>query len=399
MFEKINKSFLHFFNIYGEESKFNNGKKGVVFVFYFLISILFTPILYFISILLISKLLKNTNNPFNEFIFSKNQLNISNNLNLQNTNKFIFIGDEKNISDLDLFLLSFLTPFDNLYTLYKSFLSKRLRNNDFRVIKLIGIHNFISKIFLFTKGYISYNDHSHYNYLIFLISKDLCVKSIYIQHAPVTKKFPKLYHSMNFIFSEDSLSKYSINDRNSIINKYKLISDIRFWNLKNKNLSKKKLDFLICPNKLDDLDDVFKLYDYLEKNNFSAIIRLHPADKRIIPFSYRESKNNNLYDDINCVKNVITNESSIPLQSIFLKIKTIKYKFIQIEGIKSNDVYGFLYSGLIKKEFNKKNTDLILSLQKDVSYFQDNKKLKFYIGDVSKKNIHKKTIENEILNI
>jgi hypothetical protein len=204
---------------------------------------------------------------------------------------------------------------------------------------------------------------------------------------------------MNFIFSEDSLSKYSINDRNSIINKYKLISDIRFWNLKNKNLSKKKHDFLICPNKLDDLDDVFKLYDYLEKNNFSSIIRLHPADKRIIPFSYRESKNNNLYDDINCVKNVITNESSIPLQSIFLKIKTIKYKFIQIEGIKSNDVYGFLDSGLIKKEFNKKNTDLILSLQRDVSYFQDNKKLKFYIGDISKKNIHKKTIENEILNI
>ena len=120
MFEKINKSFLHFFNIYGEESKFNNGKKGVVFVFYFLISILFTPILYFISILLISKLLKNTNNPFNEFIFSKNQLNISNNLNLQNTNKFIFIGDEKNISDLDLFLLSFLTPFDNLYTGYEA---------------------------------------------------------------------------------------------------------------------------------------------------------------------------------------------------------------------------------------------------------------------------------------
>lgn len=398
MFETIKKSFTFYFKIYGKESKFNRGGNGFYLIVHAFINITCFLLFYPLSKLIFNNLI-NTEEKYIEFIFTKNQLDISNSLKLSLTSKIIFNfknSYQNNISNLQLFILSFLSPLKSLLVCLKSFSVKELRANDIRIIKLIGLYNLVTNLSYGKNVYISYNDHSHYNYLIYLVLKKRNLKSIYIQHAPVTFKFPTLYHDVNFLFSEDSKMKYQ--SKKITTKKNILISDIRFWNLK-KTEQKPVFDVLICANKIDDLNSVCELYDFLYSNNIKVIIRLHPADFRFINSKYLISNNKHLIDDLNLVKTVITNESSVPLESIFLGIRTIKFKFDQITGVKSNDVYGFIKNELIRKEYKNKDLNLLSVLNANISKVQNSKNLKYYIGDIKNKKNHKKLIQNEILNI
>jgi len=347
--------------------------------------------------------IKNLNIQFKsdiiEVIFSKNQLKSSDALEINNSFKLLFgvkslKTNETYISDLILIKLS-LKFSDEIYNTLKIIKSDALLiKNSFRVIKLVVLNEIFKSInFNNVKTIIQYNDHSPYNLMTFEYFKSIGIKTVYCQHAPVSYKFPRLYHDLNLLFSEDSKEKYEKKGPSS--KELMIIGDIRFWNInvKKKNTNKKNIiTALICFNKLDCIRSVKDCVNFLNSNNIDVILRKHPSDNIQIEGNKHTiiSTNANIYDDLALCDIVITNESATPLESIFLHIPTYIYRFKPRKGtIAVFDNYSFMKKGLILQDFILLENLLKAILNYDLVY--EKNKLNYFIGPVSQKtNILKK---------
>lgn len=347
--------------------------------------------------------IKNPNIQFEsniiEVIFSKNQLKCSDALEVNNSSKLLygvrsFKKNETYISDLILLKLSlkFSKEIYNTLKMIKS--DVLLMKNSFRVIKLVVIEEIFKSInFNSVKTIIQYNDHSPYNLMTFEYFKSISIKTVYCQHAPVSYKFPRLYHDLNLLFSEDSKEKYE--KKGSSSKELMIIGDIRFWNImvKKKNTNKKnKTIALICFNKLDCVNSVKECANFLNFNNIHVIIRKHPADDiQIEGNEYTTiSTNTDIFDDLALCDIAITNESAIPLESIFLDIPTYIFRFKPRKATSAVfDNYSFMKKGLILKDFILFENLLKAILNSESVY--DKNKLNYFIGPVvQKKDILKK---------
>ena len=347
--------------------------------------------------------IKNPNIQFEfniiEVIFSKNQLKCSNALEVNNSSKLLcgvrsFKKNETYISDLILLKLSlkFSKEIYNTLKMIKS--DVLLKKNSFRVIKLVVLEEIFKSInFNSVKTIIQYNDHSPYNLMTFEYFKSIGIKTVYCQHAPVSYKFPRLYHDLNLLFSEDSKEKYE--KKGSSSKELMIIGDIRFWNImvKKKNTNKKnKTIALICFNKLDCVNSVKECANFLNFNNIDVIIRKHPRDDIQIEDNEHTSisTNTDIFDDLALCDIAITNESAIPLESIFLDIPTYIFRFKPRKGTGPVfDNYSFMKKGLIKQDFILFENLLKAILNSELVYNKN--KLHHFIGPVlQKKDILKK---------
>ena len=334
-----------------------------------------------------------------EVIFSKNQLKCSNALDVDNSSKLLFgvksfKKNETYISDLILlkFSLKFSKEIYNTLKMIKSDIL--LKKNSFRVIKLVVIEEIFKSInFNSVKTIIQYNDHSPYNLMTFEYFKSISIKTVYCQHAPVSYKFPRLYHDLNLLFSEDSKEKYE--KKGTSTKELIIVGDIRFWNImvkKKKPNKKNKTIALICFNKLDCVNSVKECANFLNFNNINVIIRKHPADD--IQMEGNEhttiSTNTDIFDDLAICDIVITNESAIPLESIFLDIPTYIFRFKPRKATSAVfDNYSFMKKGLIKQDFISLENLLNAILNSELVYNKN--KLQHFIGPIlQKKDILKK---------
>lgn len=347
--------------------------------------------------------IKNPNIQFEsniiEVIFTKNQLKCSDALKVNNSSKLLFgvKSFEKNetyISNLILLKLSIKFS-EKIYNILKTIKSDALlKKNSFRVIKLVVLEEIFKSInFNNVKNIIQYNDHSSYNLMTFEYFKSIGVKTVYCQHAPVSSKFPRLYHDLNLLFSEDSKEKYE--KKGSSSKELLIIGDIRLWDIsfKKKNTNKKnKITALICFNKLDCISSVKKCANFLNSNNIDVIIRKHPADNMQISGNEHTtiSANTNIFDDFALCDIAITNESAIPLESIFLDIPTYIFRFKPRKGtIPIFDNYSFISKGLILQDFILLENLLKAILNSELVYNKN--KLHHFIGPVlQKKGVLKK---------
>ena len=278
---------------------------------------------------------------------------------------------------------------------------KLLKGNDFlerntlRIIKSVGFSFYYKLILKRASVLIKFNDHGCYAVLLHDMAKDAGLKTVYIQHAPVSTRFPPLHHDLNVLFSEDSREKYRI-ERPDV--KTIVLSDLRFDpNLKLPQPNYKHV--LVCPNKLDDFDVVVEVCNVLVDKGFQVVLRPHPADKRFAEkvhdksFTFALSTSDSVWEDIGKAGCVLTNESAVTIEAIYAG--RLCYKCAMFS--ESIDNYGFLEKGLLGKEYY--NIDELVRDIERQQCFQDPSKLSIWLGEVDQIGSHIKLLKNEVFNL
>lgn len=355
--------------------KMGRSNNFLVFTSVFITSILLSPFYSLINYYLHSYVSKYKFENSTSFCFTVNHMTVVDKLR-ESSYKNVNVGiGESYFSNRILFLFLF-NNYNLLPNLWTILIHKHLRFNVIKALKTIAISNLFEVIFKNNciKNVIQFNDHGPLNFDLYRQSKLHKAKSIYIQHAPVTKEFPALYHDVNILFSQDSLDKYCI-EKSEI--KVILNRDFRFPKVIKKK-SKNPLKIVLCPNVLDIKGEVINTYEVFKNAGYYVLLRKHPADRRSFPASFNLSDNIVIWDDLIDSQFVITNESAVTLEGLYINCLCYKY----IGWSDSIDAYGFVSKGLIKEEIKDQNA--LLSAIQSKKITTDISKLTYFIGDQTK---------------
>jgi hypothetical protein len=267
-----------------------------------------------------------------------------------------------------LFLPFFLLKFFNLS---KEYQSKVLRNFSkyFFILGVLFWWIFLLKILKIKSIFFS-NDHLVYHRVLRMAAHINKIPTIYIQHAAVTDKFPKLEFEFSLLEGRDSFYKYSLKKHNS---KIKLIGMPRFDKFYHRiNYGKKIESIGICTNILDKENDIINICKTLtifckEKLKLPIYIRPHPRDTRnnfyqkiskLYKVKLSDPIKENSFEFLSRVDLIIAGDSSIHLEAVLMNVYPLYYSVV------GKDYYGFLKNGLIKDSFNKANLqDLCLKIK------------------------------------
>jgi hypothetical protein len=303
--------------------------------------------------------------PYIDFTFSKTYVNDSNNM-LHIPSYMLFLSA---LSNAGRFLSSIDENKDDLIQL----------KNRVKLFKLAGYEYSFNRILPHVKVAVKYNDHIFNNMLLFDCCQQHQVRTVYIQHAPVTELMPPLHHDLNVLFSADSREKYKVLDASKEVFEF---VDVRL--LKSKEFIKQsnpREDYiLIATNLLDDLNLIYELIHHL-RINYTIYLRPHPRDKRSLDVwnnypNVHIRRHTNIWEDMNDCSIVICNQSGVPLEAIYYNRLVYKAAFLS----DPLDAYSFVANGLLTKEYNNMD-EMIRAIQnREVAY--DQKKLPYYIGDV-----------------
>ena len=246
------------------------------------------------------------------------------------------------------------------------------------------VYNYLISLLPIPKYYIHLNDLSPLGLMLKDYYESLDSKSIYIQHASVTSRFPSLSSDINLLFSDDSLSKY----KNKFNKKFFLLNDLRYVDRK---ISNKKLSnnfyILIAFNKRDELSQIKKVIRFLDRksNVKNIILRPHPDDNRNLNFFNNQVKvkisDSSLENDLLKSNLILVNESNVILDALAFGCGLIKCSFFG----QDIDNYGFVKNNLVQYDCKS-----LLSFKKLLktnipNNFKSKKmNLKYYVGDLSK---------------
>lgn len=394
------KSFKYYFSLYGSLPSFDKG----LGLFFFPMSFIFLITGILVSPLLLVQffLLKKRKSKYKivEFVFSKNQLKVSKQFNIKNSLFINCITKDKIrtnnliVSNKKLLFISVLNGVEVFFTLFKALNNRKLRSNSIRLIKIIALSKIAKYHLSGSKLLLQYNDHSPYNVLLYRIAKNNTLNTMYVQHAPVSFKFPPLYHDLNILFSEDSFIKYKQTTGNEILKKNILkLFDFRLPD--KKTLPKRQSEYiLLCINKLDNLKEVNYSLEKLVEDGFSVKLRPHPADKRNFKFNDKviiTKKGDSIWKDLSLAKAVIVNESAVPLESLFYDIPTYKLSKLSEDII---DNYGFVERELLLKDY--KSIEEIIKDIKAEKIVWDRSQITHFIGNIDDKENCLKKMKEEI---
>lgn len=327
--------------------------------------------------------------PVLQIILTRNQFNISKALEISQNQVFFERCYSKNPSvsfysrkKLLAFLFNHPRAILQELSIQEDYL---LKENWIRIIKLLWIKSVLIEILERSKSIkylINYNDHSPYNVMIHQVGSKYNITTIYIQHANVSKKFPPLYHDINLLFNQKSLDTYR--SVGKISNKVELIGDVRLKYLKEFKSKPIHKRVLICTNKLDDVRDVIDFSKSLKKNGYNPIIRPHPSDKRWRFIRKVDiSINRSVKEDLEEASFLVTNESAIIIESIYVNVLCYLYQFKNAKNTPQVfDNYGFIHEGLIKKKLT--NFEELLSLMKNKKNLVNYELIDDYIGSITK---------------
>lgn len=201
------------------------------------------------------------------------------------------------------------------------------------------------------------NDHVLITRCLIELTEKHHIKSLYVQHASVTKKFPPLRFDYSFLDGLESYEKYKVvgNMRGHIF----LSGSPRFDAFHNYQVGNRKYDIGIALNELDSEDQALELCLYLKKK-LSSVIIVRPHPGMLVPnnllfheekftkhgFSVSDPKNDLSYVFLSSIKVMVANESGIHLDAALMGIPSLLYNF---SGNDVMDWYSYIKKGLIKK--------------------------------------------------
>ena len=240
-----------------------------------------------------------------------------------------------------------------------------------------------------------YNDHTPYCISAMDYFKSRNAKTVYIQHAPVGPNFPPLRWDLSILYSQRYVDIYrDINLRRGLSwneERIQIVGDFRLDKLKSVRRDVSKIHrVLLAYNELDKLEMIEHTFHSLTKLGLVVNIRSHPLDKRKVTFA-RVSETS-LEEDLRLNDAVVCNESAIALEAAFCGLFVYKASFWS----KPLDNYGFIASGLIRKEF-KDLKSLVNAVSANRNYI-DNSKIEYFTGMESGIGKNVKTLIYEILN-
>jgi len=251
------------------------------------------------------------------------------------------------------------------------------------------------------------NDHFTINRCLLEAANGLCIKTLYVQHASVTEKFPPLHFTYSFL---DGIESYE---------KYKMIGDIRgqvfltgsprFDELLSYTGVTKEYVIGVALNMLDNCDKVLELCNYLKSNvSEKIIVRPHPrmgdefnpllfeSNGIAISNSVQESS----FAFLSKIEYLIANESSIHLDAAMIGVPSLLFNFSDNE---IRDWYSYIKKGLIKvccdyedvvNHLNSKPNLPITSIRYYVASFQTSKE--GHLGEMIAEFIKKTLCESDL---
>lgn len=193
------------------------------------------------------------------------------------------------------------------------------------------------------------NDHSVINRCMIELAEKRGIKTVYVQHASVTEKFPPLNFTYSFLDGKDSYNKYHAvgNMRGNVF----ISGSPRFDVISNFRNKEKIYDVGIAMNMMDDVEKVLNLCRYLAMHySRKIIVRPHPRMKLNATFFEKEGfevsypNGESSFDFLAKVKIMIANESGIHLDAALIEVPSVLYNF---SGKEILDWYSFLKNGLM----------------------------------------------------
>ena len=183
---------------------------------------------------------------------------------------------------------------------------------------------------------------------------DSNVRTVYVQHAAVTDKFPPLISSYSFLDGEDSFEKYKLNKR--VSSDVYIIGGARFDLAKPSNDKDESKSIGIALT----LRDERRCWEQLIKsilNNFpdyKVILRPHPRMEKSgikqfcnsMNIMYSDPLKENSFYFLDHIGLLIANETSTHLDAMIMHRPTILYSGLSTSGLR--DHYGMIKKGLLK---------------------------------------------------
>lgn len=200
------------------------------------------------------------------------------------------------------------------------------------------------------------------------------IKTLYVQHASVTKDFPTLPISYSFLDGKESFDKY--NHGEEMKGMFFLSGGARFDIFYKYKNEEKKYDVGIALNALDDMEKVSKLCKYIKKNYSSNII-VRPHVSLLINKRFKKdffiSQGIDISDSLkepSCVflskiKKMIAGESAIHLDAAIMDVPSIVYNMSDRNEIL--DIYSYVKTGLARSYNSLEDLVTALSLDNNIS--------------------------------
>ena len=193
------------------------------------------------------------------------------------------------------------------------------------------------------------NDHSIENRCLIELAEIKGIKTVYVQHASITEKFPPLHFTYSFLDGMDSFNKYAaIGDiqghvivcgspRFDVVAQYRNINKI--------------YDVGIALNEMDNIEEVHSLCVYIHDNySLKLAVRPHPrmrinrGDFENKGIAFSDSKSESSFSFLSKIKILIANESSIHLDAALIGTPSVLFNF---SGRDTVDWYSYLKNGLM----------------------------------------------------
>ncbi|MCH8493990.1 MAG: hypothetical protein LAT53_12265 [Idiomarina sp.] len=229
------------------------------------------------------------------------------------------------------------------------------------------------------------NDHNPEHRVANLAANDLGIKTIYVQHAAVSRKFPSLEFDYAFLdgkFSESiyneiltSWKRLRLTNKNTVIHKVGNLKRIR------KSNSGPYIGF--APPLNFPIEDAKALAQKFKVHNLKVAIRFHPREQKTVKnmimnvfiqnkivFFLSENYEHSLGQFFDMCNSLISRESSILLDSSLSDTLTINWSRSNSENF---DYYEFIKTNLC---YHCDSIDDIFSILKESNY-ADSEKFKF----------------------
>jgi hypothetical protein len=232
------------------------------------------------------------------------------------------------------------------------------------------------------------NDHLVWHRTLRMAAQKNSIPVVYIQHASVTEKFPKLEFDLSLLEGRDALDKYSKKGVNGEVALIGMPKFDKYYSKINHSKSVKSIGF--CTNIHDDESFIEKLC-FEMKSAFSEkiiILRPHPGDQRFsfyqnlidkFKIEFSDWKTENPFEFLQKVDVNVAGESSVHLEAALMNVIPIHYKM----NNKFFDHYSYIKNGLIQNKFEESNdlVNFILSIRKNKPNIRD--RAKNYVDTVN----------------
>jgi hypothetical protein len=231
------------------------------------------------------------------------------------------------------------------------------------------------------------NDHLVWHRTLRMAAQKNSIPVVYIQHASVTEKFPKLEFDLSLLEGKDALNKYAKRGTSGKVELVGMMKYDKYHEYINNTTTVNTIGF--CTNLLDD---EIKIYDTIKKlqkicDNKVIIIRPHPRDdrnhlydrlKNELGIIISDSKSVDSFEYLQKIDINIASESSIHLEAVLLNVYPIYFKLVD----QILDHYKYIENCLITDVFE--STNELENRLKELNIYRPDirHKAKFYIDTV-----------------